>query len=110
MKAPFLILFFGTFLFTTVSSAQCKYESQEKDIITNETNFVTKRFQLSKSISKGKEYSLKNLSAKFEKKGKTVSLIINYSLMNSFGKLVIYSTKDDSLIVKFGNGQVYASR
>ena len=90
------------------SKSQCNYEYKEKDVITGKTTFKTKDFPLSSGESKKQTYIVKDIKARFENSGVDQSLLIEFTVRNSYGKLIIYTSTVDSLIMRFEDGTTHS--
>lgn len=100
-----LILLAATLLAAQISFGQCAYEFNEKDMITGEPSFKTKKFKLSKKIKKKKTFSCAGVDGQFEKTGDGEFLIISFKITESYGKGVVFLQGQDNLILKFTDGE-----
>lgn len=88
-------------LSVTVTLAQCKYDIEEKDVITGATVFKTKKISLSKGAKKKKTYSTGKITVRFEKTSDENILLLEYKVLESFGKPLMYIQGKDQLIIRY---------
>jgi hypothetical protein len=109
LKAFFLT---AIFFFAVLSGvkAQCKYEYQEKDVITGKLTFQTKRFVLSKQEKKKELYDIRNIRARLGSNGSDPLLFIEFMVYNGYGKMLMLTSGTDSLLLKFEDGTVESAK
>ena len=89
-----------------LSFGQCAYEYNEKDMITGEPYFRTKKFELSKGLSQKKTYACTGIDGQFSKKGNDEYLVLIFKITNNYGKPVLFIQGKDHLIIKFTDGEI----
>lgn len=89
-----------------VLSAQCKYEFNKKDAITNESIFLTKPILLSTRTKVKGDYTLKKAKVQIEKtsQGGNIQFDIRFKKKDVFAAM--FSLQTDSLILKFDDEDV----
>ncbi len=101
-----IIITFLTFNFSILGLyAQCDYEYQDKDMITNQPTFKTKKFVIADGVKKKKTYSTREIEARFEKSGENGFLVLEFK-MNTYDKMIMFNSFRDSLSLKFSNGDI----